>query len=131
MAHNFTTCLKNNWVVSSAKHCLGVGTNVAYFKNRSKITKIASCSPTLWRCDEIKCTLFQGLVCADKSSRSHETLVFSTLSCWKVRHFFVYCMISSHMFGQKYPYSKVDSIVTLWRYVQDHCPSQLVLQSCS
>ena len=50
MRHNFTTCLKNSWAVSSAEHNLGVGTNVAYFENRSTITKMAPYSPTFGRC---------------------------------------------------------------------------------
>ena len=48
--HNFTTCLKNSWAVSSAEHNLGVGMNVAYFENRSTITKMASYFPTFGRC---------------------------------------------------------------------------------
>lgn len=75
---------KNSWVVNSAKHILGVGTNVAYFKNQYMITKMASCSPTFERfVMKFIDTLLQGLVSMGMGSRSLETLTFSTLSYWK------------------------------------------------
>ena len=105
MPHNFTMCLKNSWAVSSAEHNLGVGTNVAYFKNRSTITKMASYSPNFGRCVmKSRDTLSQGLVGAGKGSKSPETLAFSTLSGWQMRHILVYYMMSSRIFGQKYPF---------------------------
>ena len=48
--------------------------------------------------------LFQGLVGTGRGSKSPETLAFSTLFCWQMRHIFVYCMMSSCIFGQKYPF---------------------------
>jgi len=105
MPHNLTMCLKNSWAVSSAEYNLGVGTNVAYFENRSTITKMASYSPTFGKCImKSKDTFYQGLVCTGRGSKSPETLAFSTLSCWQMRHVLVYCMISSCIFGLKYPF---------------------------
>ena len=76
MSHNLTTCLKNNWAVSSAEHILGVGTNVAYFENQSTITKMASYSPTFGRCVmKSRDTLFQGLVGTGRGFKSPDTLV--------------------------------------------------------
>ena len=61
MPHSVTMCLKNSWAVSSAEHNLGVGMNVAYFKNWSMITKMTSYSPTFRRCAmKSRDTLFQG-----------------------------------------------------------------------
>ena len=105
MPYNFIMCLKNSWAVSSAEHNLGVGTNVAYFENRSTITNMASYSPTSGRCViKSRDTLSQGLVGTDRGSKSPETLAFSTLSYWQMRHVLVYCMMSSRIFGQKYPF---------------------------
>ena len=79
--------------------------NVAYFENRSTITKMASYSPTFGRCVmKSRDTLSQGRVGTGRGSKSPETLAFSTLSCWQMRHVLVYCMMSSRMFGQKYPF---------------------------
>ena len=83
MPHSFTICLKNSWAVSSIEHILGMGTNVAYFENRSMMTKMASYSPTFGRCViKSRDTLFQGLVGTGRGSKSLEILAFSTLSCW-------------------------------------------------
>ena len=69
------------------------------------ITKIASCSSNLGRCVmKSNDTLFQDLIGIDKYSRSPQILVFSTLSCWYIRHVLVYVMISFCMFVQKYPF---------------------------
>ena len=98
MPHNFTMCLKNSWAVSSAEHNLGVGTNVAYFENQSTITKMASYSLTFWEvCYEVQRHFSKALL-------AQVTLAFSTLSCWQMRHVLVYCMMSSRIFGQKYPF---------------------------
>ena len=71
MPHNFTTCLKNSWAVSSVEHNLGVGTNVTYFENWSTITKMASYSPTFGRCVmKSRDTLSQGLVGTGRGSKS-------------------------------------------------------------
>ena len=100
MPYNFTMCLKNSWAVSSTEHNLGVGTNVAYFENRSMITKMTSYSPTFGRCVmKSRDTLSQGLVGTGRGSKSPETLAFSTLSCWQMRHVLVYCIMSSRIFG--------------------------------
>ena len=105
MPYNFTMCLKNSWAVSSAEHNLGVGTNVEYFENQFSITKMASYSPNFGRCVmKSRDTLFQGLVGTGRGSKSPETLAFSTLSCWQARHVLVYCIMSSRLFGQKYPF---------------------------
>ncbi|KAA0054250.1 uncharacterized protein E5676_scaffold45G00530 [Cucumis melo var. makuwa] len=55
--HNFTTCLKNNCAVNLAEH------KVAYFENRSMMTKIAIKLPALgrWVMKSIE-TLSQGFV---------------------------------------------------------------------
>ena len=49
-------------------------------------------------------TLSQGLVGIGRGSKSPETLAFSTLSCWQMRHVLVYCMMSSCIFSKKYPF---------------------------
>ena len=104
MAHNFTTFLKNSWVVNSVERILVVGTDVAYFENRSMMTKMTSCSPTFGRCVmKSSDILFQGLVGTDKGSRSLETLAFSTLSCWQMMHVFVYCIMSIPHIWPKVP----------------------------
>ena len=74
--------------------------NVAYFVNRMMMTKMVSCLPTFGRCVmKSSDTLFQGLVGIGKGSRSLETLAFSTLSCWQMRHYVLYCIFSSLIFG--------------------------------
>ena len=49
-------------------------------------------------------TLFQCLFGTGRGSKSPETLAFSTLSCWQMRHVLVYYMMSSRIFDQKYPF---------------------------
>ena len=97
-----TRCLKKKSAVNSAEDCLVVGMKVAYFENRSMISKMASRSPTFWRCViQSMDTLSHGLVGTGKGSRSPATFAFSILSCWQMRHVFVYCMTSSLILGQK------------------------------
>lgn len=105
ISHNFTTCLKNSWAVISTQHYFGVGIKVVYFENRSMTTKMASCSLILGRWVMISIdTLSQGCDDTVRSSRRPATLAFSILSYWLMRHVLVYCVISSRMGGQKYPF---------------------------
>ena len=100
--HNFTTSLKNSCVVNLAEQSLLLGIKGAYFENRSMITRLTYRSPTYGRC-VIKSieTPSHGLVKISKGLRCLATFAFLTLSCWQMRHVFAYCMMSSHMLGEK------------------------------